>query len=72
MRPRPWVAMKLMSPGVTSSAAMHEVALVLAVLVVDEDDHAPGADVGDGVVDALDELRVELEGGGASTSSRYA
>ena len=33
-----------------------QVALVLAILVVDEDDHLAGADVGDGAGDALGEL----------------
>ena len=41
----PRVAMKLMASGVTNWAAIDEVALVLAVLVVDDDDHPPGADV---------------------------
>ena len=36
-----------------------QVALVLAILVVDEDDHLAGADVGDGAGNALGELRVE-------------
>ena len=48
MRPRPWVAMKLMASGVTNSRGHAEVALVLAVLVVDEDDHLAGADVVEG------------------------
>ena len=39
----------------------HEVALVLAVLVVDEDDHLAGADVGDGAVHALEELRLDVQ-----------
>jgi hypothetical protein len=34
----------------------HEVALVLAILVVDEDDHAAGADVGEGALDAGDRV----------------
>ena len=59
MRPRPWVAMKLMASGVTNWAAMRQVALVLAILVVDEDDHLAGAHVGDGAGDALGELRVD-------------
>ena len=41
-----------------------EVALVLAVLVVDEDDHLAGADVGDGAVHALEELRFDVQRGG--------
>ena len=41
--PRPYFAMKLMASGVTNCAAMHEVAFVLAVLVVDDDDEAPAA-----------------------------
>ena len=69
MRPRPCVAMKLMASGVTNCAAMREVALVLAVLVVDEDDHLAGADVGDGAVDALEELRVRCSGRGACACS---
>ena len=64
MSPRPWVAMKLMASGVTNSAAMHEVALVLAVLVVDEDDHLAGADVVDGAVDALEERGLDVQSGG--------
>ena len=40
-----------------------EVALVLAVLVVDEDDHLAGADVVDGAVDALEQLGVDGDGG---------
>ncbi len=48
------MAMKLMASGVTFSAAMHEIALVLAVLVVDEDDHLARADVGHGPLDQGD------------------
>ena len=54
MRPRPCMAMKLMASGVTISAAMHEIALVLAVLVVDEDDHLARANLIDRGVDAAE------------------
>ena len=43
--PRPSLAMKLIASGVANWAASVEVALVLAVLVVADDDHAPGADL---------------------------
>ena len=46
------VAMKLMASAVTSSAAMHQVALVLAVGRVDDDHHPAGPDVLDRVLDA--------------------
>ena len=49
--PRPCVAMKLMASGVTFSAAIGQVALVLAVLVVDDDDHPAVAEGVDGVLD---------------------
>jgi len=51
-----------------------EVALVLAILVVDEDDHLARADVGDGAVHAFEELRFDVERGGHvySTGSRLA
>ena len=59
MSPRPCVAMKLMASGVTNCGGHHEVALVLAVLVVDEDDHLARADVGDGAGDALGEPGID-------------
>jgi hypothetical protein len=36
--------MKLIASGVTWSAAMHQVALVLAVFLVDQDHHPAGLD----------------------------
>ena len=42
--PRACVTMKLMSCGRTSSRGHDQVAFVLAVLVVDDDDHAAGAE----------------------------
>ncbi len=45
IRPRPSLAMKLMASGVTFSAASGQVALVLAVLVIHDHDHAPGAEL---------------------------
>ena len=46
-RPRPCLAMKLMASGVTFSAAKREIAFILAILVVNHDDHSPGADLFD-------------------------
>ena len=51
MIPRPWVAMKLIASGVTCCAAIDEVALVLAIGRVDDDDHAALADVRDRLLD---------------------
>ncbi len=45
MSPRPCLVMKLMRAGVTLSAAEDEVALVLPVLVIGDDDDLPGANV---------------------------
>ena len=63
MRPRPCLAMKLMASAVANSAAMQEIALVLAILGVHEDHHLAGADGGDGFVDALGEPGIEVEQG---------
>ena len=49
--PRACVAMKLIASGVANWAAIVEVALVLAVRVVDDDDHAALADVLDRLLD---------------------
>ena len=49
--PRPCVAMKLIASGVANCAAMRQIALVLAVLVVADDDHPPAADVLDRLLD---------------------
>ena len=51
MRPRPCLAMKLMTSGVAICAGIDEVALVLAVLGVDQDDHAAVAQVLEDLVD---------------------
>ncbi len=45
MSPRPCLAMKLMASGVAICAGDDEIALVLALLGVDEHDHAPVAHV---------------------------
>jgi hypothetical protein len=39
--------MKLIASGVTWSAAEDEIAFVLAILLVDEDHHAAGGQLGD-------------------------
>ena len=49
--PRPCFAMKLIASGVTFVGGHRQVAFVLAVLVVDDDDHPAGADGGDGLLD---------------------
>ena len=51
MRPRPWVAMKLTAVGRDELGRDREVALVLAILVVDDDDEAAGADLLERFVD---------------------
>ena len=43
--------MKLMASGVHLSAAMHEVALVLTILIIDEDHHLASGDIRDRVGD---------------------
>ncbi len=50
--PRPCLAMKLIAAASANSAGDDEVALVLAVLVVDEDEHAPGLRLRENVLDA--------------------
>ena len=45
IQPPAWRVMKLIASGVTNCGRHHEVALVLAVLVVDDDDHLAGGDV---------------------------
>ena len=54
IRPRPYLAMKLMASGVIFSAAMVEVAFVFAVLVVHQDDHAALANFFDGFFDGTE------------------
>ncbi len=54
MRPRPCMAMKLMAVGRHLLGGHDQVALVLAVLVVGEDDHPAPADVGHGPLDQGD------------------
>ena len=49
--------MKASSSGVALAAAKIEVALVLAVLVVDHDDRPPGRDVGDRALDRVEPHR---------------
>ena len=49
--PRAWVAMKLTASGVDELRGDREVALVLAILVVDDDDEAARADLLDRLVD---------------------
>ena len=48
-----------MASGVTKLGGEGEVALVLAVFVVDDDDHASGADLGEGAGD-VGEGRLEV------------
>ena len=43
--PRPCVAMKLMASGVTMFRRHRQIALVLAVFIVDHYDHAPGSEL---------------------------
>ena len=51
IRPRPCLAMKLIASGVIFCRRNRQVALVLAVLVVDDDDHAARADGFDRLLD---------------------
>ena len=51
MRPRPYLAMKLTASGVAICAGDDEIAFVLAVLVIDEDEHAARLRVGNHVLD---------------------
>ena len=60
MRPRPSFAMKLIASGVANCAAIVEVALVLAVGGVDDDDHLPGADVLDRLLDGGERVAATL------------
>ncbi len=55
--PRPWVAMKLIASGVANCAAIDEVALVLAVGVVDDDHEAAFADLLDRLLDRGERCR---------------
>jgi hypothetical protein len=59
--------MKLIASGVAICAGNHEIALVLAVLVVDEDEHAPVAGLLD---DLLDRRRITSSGSFGSRSAR--
>ena len=54
-RPRPWLIMKLIASAVIISAADH-VALVLAILVVAQDDSTDGAQVAQDLVDRGEDL----------------
>jgi hypothetical protein len=57
MRPRAWVAMKLIASGRHEIGGEHEIALVLAILGVGEDDHAPEAQVVDQLTGGVGHLR---------------
>ena len=58
IRPRPCVAMKLIALGRHLLGGHREVALVLAILVVDDDDHAAGADGVDRLLDRGERRRL--------------
>ena len=51
IRPRPCRAMKLIASGVTSRRRHRQIAFVLAILIVDDDDHVAGANGVDRVFD---------------------
>ena len=65
--PRPWVIMKLTISGVTFSAAADEIALVLAVFGVDDDDDFAPADRLDR---GLDRRKVTTHGCSSSLNCR--
>ena len=54
IRPPASLRMKLIASGVTICGRHHQVALVLAILVVEHDDHLAGADVGDRILDRVE------------------
>ena len=56
--PRPWVTMKLTASGVARLGRHDEVALVLAVGVVDDQDDLAGPDVVDGLLDRREHRRL--------------
>ena len=56
IRPRPYLAMKFTAAGVTNCAGHDQVAFVLAVGVVHDDDHFAAADVGDDGFDAVERI----------------
>ena len=56
IRPRAYLAMKLIASAVTNCGGDDEVALVLAVLVVDDDDEAARAEVLDRLLDGGEAL----------------
>ncbi len=68
IRPRPKRAMKLMSSGRTQLGGHQQVAFVLAVLVVDDDDHLAGGEVGEDVLDSVEGRRGRIRRGGARRS----
>ena len=68
IRPRPWVAMKLTASGRHELGGDRQVALVLAVLVVHDDDEAARADLVDRLLDGGERARLGL-GHGVTGSS---
>ena len=56
IRPRPCLAMKLIASGVAICAGNDQVALVLAVLVIDQDEHAAIARLLDDFLDRGERL----------------
>ena len=57
IRPRACRAMKLMISGVILFGRAHEIAFIFAIFVVDDDDHAAVADVGNGLVNGRNRHR---------------
>ena len=54
IRPPASLRMKLIASGVTICGGHHQVALVLAILVVEHDDHLARANVGDRLLDRIE------------------